>query len=91
MLKLLREGSCLDLKNCKRCGKLFSFHDHNVCRDCLEQDNAEFAKIRDYVRRHPGVTALELSRETGVAPVVITRFQREGRLTTEEKKVDEEK
>jgi hypothetical protein len=76
----------LRLINCKRCGKLFTFHGHYVCQACQELDTIDFAKIWAYVQTHPRVTALELSRETGVNSSVILRFQREGRLSTVYKK-----
>ena len=79
------------LKNCKRCGILFTFHGYYVCQGCQERDTKDFAKIWDYVQRHPRVSAIELSLETGVDASVILRFQREGRLTTEEKKEGKEK
>ncbi|HBK69615.1 MAG TPA: MerR family transcriptional regulator [Firmicutes bacterium] len=74
----------MSLKNCKRCGSLFSFQEHNVCQQCLGKDEADFQKIWEYMREHPGVSVLVLSRETGVEPAVITRFLREGRLASEE-------
>ena len=74
----------MSLKNCKRCGRLYSFHGHSVCKHCLEKDNADFARIQDYLLTHPYVSALELSRETGVDPAVITRLQREGRFINRE-------
>lgn len=83
-IKLEFGGYHLNLKNCKRCGKLFNFHDHNVCPACIGKDEEDFQKIRDYMREHPGVSTLELSQKTGVEPATITRFLREGRLATEE-------
>lgn len=76
-------GLYLSLRNCKRCGKLFHFQQHSVCQQCLVKDQEDFQKIYDYMYEHPGVSALELSRETGVKPEVITRFRREGRLATQ--------
>ena len=76
------------LKNCKRCGKLFNFHDYTVCPECIGKEEEDFQKIRDYMRENPGVSTLELSQETGVGASVITRFLREGRLTTGEMEED---
>ncbi|HBL35780.1 MAG TPA: hypothetical protein DD734_03890 [Firmicutes bacterium] len=78
------------LKNCKRCGKLFTFQGYYVCQACQERDTIDFAKIWEYVQSHPRVSALELSRETGVDASVVLRFQREGRLTAVEKKEETE-
>lgn len=75
----------MSLQNCKRCGKLFNSKGHSVCPQCVEKDNADFERIREYMLTHPNVSALELSRETGVEPSVITRFWREGRFITREK------
>ena len=73
----------MGLTNCKRCGKLFNLQGHTVCSNCRAKDADDFSKIWEYMSTHPGVTILELSRETGVEPSVITRFLREGRLTTD--------
>lgn len=74
----------MSLKNCKRCGKLFNSQGYSVCPPCLEKDRVDFERIREYMLTHPYVSALELSRETGVKPAVITRFQREGRFISRE-------
>ena len=74
----------MSLKNCKRCGILFNFQEHSVCQQCLGKEEEDFQKIWDYMREHPGVSVLELSRKTGVEPAVITRFRREGRLASDE-------
>ncbi|NLM36612.1 MAG: hypothetical protein GX202_00615 [Firmicutes bacterium] len=71
----------MSVHNCKRCGKLFTFNGHSVCSHCVEKDRADFELIQDYLLTHPYVSALELSLETGVEPAVITRFQREGRIS----------
>ncbi len=73
----------MSVKNCKRCGKLFKFQLHNVCQSCLIKDQEDFDKIWEYMRTHPRVSVLELSRNTGVKPDVINRFLREGRLTVQ--------
>ena len=73
----------MSIKNCKRCGKLFKFQQHNVCQSCLIKDQEDFDKIWEYMRTHPRVSVLELSRNTGVKPDVINRFLREGRLTVQ--------
>jgi len=76
----------LSLRNCKRCGKLFDLQGHNVCEECQVKDADDFAKIWDYLSTHPSAAVLELSKATGVDPVVINRFRREGRLMIDPKK-----
>lgn len=76
----------MSIRNCKRCGKLFSFQGHDVCQACLVKDTDDFTKIWEYLSVHPSATVLELSEATGVAPAVINRFRREGRLVIDPKK-----
>ncbi|NLY91500.1 MAG: MerR family transcriptional regulator [Firmicutes bacterium] len=76
----------MSLRNCKRCGKLFDFQGHSVCQTCLVKDTDDFAKIWEYLSQNPSAAVLELSRATGVDPVVINRFRREGRLVIDPKK-----
>ncbi|HEY8392433.1 MAG TPA: MerR family transcriptional regulator [Capillibacterium sp.] len=76
----------MSLKNCKRCGKLFSFQGHNVCQDCLAKDTDDFTKVWEYLSERPSASVLEISKATGVEAVVINRFRREGRLVIDPKK-----
>jgi predicted amidophosphoribosyltransferase len=71
----------MELQNCPRCGKVFTFFKHDVCRDCLPDELADFNKVRSYLEQNPGANIFEVGRETGVKRSVLYRFFRSGRLS----------
>ncbi|MHB8171468.1 MAG: flagellar protein [Thermincolia bacterium] len=72
----------MTVKNCVKCGKLFMYVNRNVCPDCVEKEEQDYNKVRDYLKEHPGARVEEIGRETEVEEGLIMRFLREGRLIT---------
>jgi hypothetical protein len=70
----------MDIRNCKRCGKIYSYTGVEVCPNCLAIEQEDFSKVRDYLYQNPNSTIPEVSEATGVDVRVITRFLREGRI-----------
>ncbi|QSZ28327.1 MerR family transcriptional regulator [Aceticella autotrophica] len=70
----------MDLRNCKRCGKLYTYNGIDICPECYRQDEEDFLKIRNYLETHPSDTMLEVSRNTGVEIKKIMEFLKEERL-----------
>lgn len=69
------------LARCKRCGKVFSkVIERDVCPACLEAEEEEFQKVKDFFREHPRARLEEASRETGVDKKTIMQFLKDGRL-----------
>lgn len=79
----------MEIKNCKRCGRIFQYTGVGICNGCISQDDEDFRKVKDYLIDHPGAALLEVSERTGVEMKVITRFLREGRLESEEFELEE--
>ncbi|HOJ78124.1 MAG TPA: MerR family transcriptional regulator [Bacillota bacterium] len=73
----------MDVRNCKRCGKVFQYRGHNICYNCITQEEEDFQKVREYIQKHPNSTTVEVSEATEVSIKTITRFLREGRLDCE--------
>jgi len=71
----------MGLQNCRRCGKLFTFQNYDICRECFLEEMADFDKVRSYLEKHPKATLLEINRETGVERSVLFRFYRSGSLS----------
>lgn len=69
-----------DLRNCARCGRLFGYTGRPICSYCIEEEEDEFKKVKDYLYDYPGSTVFEVSDETGVEVEKIMRFLREERL-----------
>jgi flagellar operon protein (TIGR03826 family) len=71
----------MDLKNCKKCGRMFSdTNGHEFCSKCRLEVEDHFKIAREYVYDHPGTTVNEVSEETGVPKEEILKYLREERL-----------
>jgi flagellar operon protein (TIGR03826 family) len=81
----------MDVRNCRRCGKMYQFMGSYICMNCARQDDEDFQKVKEYVLDHPGASPVDVSEATGVEIKTISRFLREGRLEAEglELEVDE--
>ncbi len=69
-----------EIKNCPRCGRIFTFIARPICNKCLEAEENEFKTVKEYVYDNPGATISEVSQETEVSVERIMRFLREERL-----------
>ncbi|ABR46949.1 flagellar protein [Alkaliphilus metalliredigens QYMF] len=74
----------MDLRNCKQCGRAFSYQGMEVCSRCASDDQSEFAKVKEYLYEHPGATVSEVSDETEVSEKSILRYLRESRIEIRE-------
>ncbi|ADL11794.1 flagellar protein [Acetohalobium arabaticum] len=70
----------MGLKNCERCGQVFASDRKEICRDCEQEVEENFGKVRDYIYDHGQATIPEVHEETGVSVKEIKQFIREGRL-----------
>ena len=70
----------MDIKNCRKCGKIFAYDGHKTCRSCRKVEEEEFQKVKGYIYENPGTTVQEISKETEVSVQKIMRYLREGRL-----------
>lgn len=73
----------MDVRNCKRCGRVFQYKGNPVCNHCLMQEEEDFHKVRDYIADNPNSSSVDISMATGVELKTIIRFLREGRLEFE--------
>lgn len=73
----------MDVRNCKRCGKIFQYKGNWICPNCVQQDDEDFHKVREYIIAHPNSTSIDISQATGVELKTIARFLKEGRLESE--------
>ena len=70
----------MNVRNCPNCGRLFNFIRTDLCPVCIEEQEKEFTKVRDYLRSHPNVSLIELSEATEVEEEKIIRWIQEGRI-----------
>lgn len=72
------------VRQCKQCNKLFYSFGPVVCPDCIEKNEKDFEKVRDYIYENPQANVVEIAQETGVSEKVILAYLKEGRLTIDE-------
>lgn len=71
----------MDIRNCKRCGKVFvKVGSSNLCPECLKADEEEFKKVRNYIYNNPGATVIEVSEKTEVPVSKIMEYLKDGRI-----------
>lgn len=70
----------MKIKNCKRCGKVYTYNGIDLCPDCYKKEENDFLKIRDYIETNPLATIIEVSTKTGIKLQKIMDFLKEGRL-----------
>jgi len=74
-----------DIKNCKRCRKIFMWAmGPQLCEDCKRLEEEDFEKVRRFVREYPGATIQEVSDATEVSQNTIHKYLKEGRLEVTE-------
>jgi flagellar operon protein (TIGR03826 family) len=69
-----------DLRNCSRCGRLFGYAGRPICSYCVEEEEDEFKKVKEYLYDNPGSTVFEVADATNVEVEKIMRFLKEERL-----------
>ena len=80
----------MDVRNCKRCGKVYNYNGSAVCATCVKEEQDDFEKVRDYLFAHPNSTTLQVSQDTGIDVKVISRFLKEGRLLSDDMALSED-
>lgn len=73
----------MNLSYCPRCGKLFARGIREVCVACTENIEKEYEKVVEYLRKYRSATIYEVSEATEVSTKQITKFIREGRISTD--------
>lgn len=70
-----------DLRYCTECGRLFAYPGYgpNICRDCLNKDQTDFDKVREYLETHDS-SLPKTAIDTGVPPKKLYQWVREERL-----------
>ena len=71
----------MDVRNCKKCGKLFNYvSGPMICQNCKEELEEKFQEVKKYVSEHPGCGIPEVTEECDVTPNQIKQWLREERL-----------
>jgi len=70
------------LAKCPRCEKLFEKIRFPVCPICLDDEEADYDKVREALGRQPNLNAEQVSVETTVSVPCIQRMIKEGLIAT---------
>lgn len=71
----------MDVRNCKKCGKIFNYVMGPIeCPRCRESLEEKFQEVKKYVYEHPGCGIREVSDECDVSTQQIKQWLREERL-----------
>ncbi len=71
----------MELKNCKKCGRMFSAENgHEYCTKCRLKIVDHFKIVREYIYDHPGTNVNETAEATGVPKKEILEYLRDQRL-----------
>lgn len=83
MAKLKRPN----LKNCKKCGKVFvPTGPEKYCRECRQEQEELEREVANYIRDNPGVTIKEAAEATGISDVLVKRMALQGTFAMRGKK-----
>lgn len=77
-----------DLRNCRRCGKLFVYTGSPLCNQCREQDDEVFVRIKEYIEENPRCTTIEVAEALDIPIEKILQFLREGKLELSKENVN---
>ena len=71
----------MDIRNCSRCGKMFSaVTGKTICHHCEKEEENDFRKVKEYVDEYGEATLEMIVRETEVSLKRVSKFIRDGRL-----------
>ncbi|MBA1334014.1 MAG: flagellar protein [Firmicutes bacterium] len=69
-----------NLRNCRRCGKLYVYTGRPICGSCIEEDEQLYKIVREYIEKHPRSTTFEVAEALDISVDKILQFLREGKL-----------
>jgi len=70
-----------DVRNCKKCGKIYShLGGPPLCPACRKEEEDDFKRVKEYLYENPGASITQVSTELNISIEKIKRFLREGRL-----------
>lgn len=71
----------MNVRNCRKCGRIFNYVvGPHLCQSCRESLEADFQRVKEYVREHRGATITQVAEECDVDVSQIHQWLREERL-----------
>lgn len=70
-----------DVRNCRRCGKIFNYiGGQPICQVCREQDEEDFKRVKEFLYKNPGASLSEVSAALEISVEKIKQYLKDGRL-----------
>lgn len=80
----------MEIKNCNKCGKIYSYIvGPNLCPACKQEVEETFQEVKQYLYEHPGLSVVEVAKATGVSSNQIRQWVREERLQLMQSTLDD--
>ena len=70
----------MDIRQCSRCAKLFSYRGNRNCPECVQAVDKLFVDVRNYLDEHPTASIEDICEDCGVEESFLLGWLREGRL-----------
>ena len=70
----------MDFINCPRCGKVFRRLTVPICETCVENEEKDFMRIKEFIEKNPASTLQDVSEGTDVSTRRLLKYLKEGRL-----------
>lgn len=70
----------MEMRNCKSCGKIFTYIGRPVCPSCRKKEEEEFKKVKEYLYDNPGASVVQISNDLEISIRKIKSYLRDGRL-----------
>lgn len=71
----------MDVRNCRKCGKLFNYAMGPItCPSCMKEQEEKFQEVKSYISAHQGCGIAEVSEACEVTPQQIKHWLRDDRL-----------
>ena len=70
----------MDVRNCKKCGKLFNFTGEPLCPACAKELESKFFEVRTYIYDNPKASMSTVAEEMDVPIQQIKKWVRQERL-----------
>jgi len=70
----------MDVRNCLKCKKVFTYFNSPFCPDCVKEEETVFERVRAYIKENNACTMADVVEATGVSIKKITRYLKEGRI-----------
>lgn len=66
--------------NCRKCGKLFTTVDSQICPECVKKAEEKFLEVKKFINENPSKNIAQVSEETEVPVRQIQQWVREEKL-----------